>query len=86
MEDQERLRRLHDSYVWEVNAAVGEGRLDLVWQLADQYVDEALGLITIGEPTGCGRLDCAVCGAPRPAPRTLRRRRWLRRTRGSRAS
>ena len=35
MGDDERLRELHDTYAWEVNAAVGEGRLDLVSQLAD---------------------------------------------------
>ncbi|MCW2792266.1 MAG: hypothetical protein JWO76_1364, partial [Nocardioides sp.] len=41
MNDKEQLRELHDTYVWEVNAAVGEGRLDLVWQLADDYLDQA---------------------------------------------
>ena len=71
------LQELHDSYVWEVNAAVGEGRLDLVWQLADDYLDKALAMITVGEPTGCGHDDCAVCQRP-PAPPRSRRRRWSR--------
>ena len=86
MGDTEQLRELHDSYAWEVNAAVGEGRLDLVWRLADEYVDRALELITAGEPTGCGSADCAVCQRPRPAPSRSRRRRWPRRTRRTDAS
>lgn len=76
----EQLRALHDTYVWAVNAAVGEERLDLVWQLAEEYFDEALVLMTAGEPTGCGRADCAFCQMPRPAPPVHRRRRWLRRS------
>ena len=85
MYDNEQLRVLHDTYAWEVNAAVGEGRLDLVWQLADDYLDRALRLITDGEPAGCGRTDCAVCHRPRPAPAVPRHRRWPRRTRSSAA-
>lgn len=79
MGDDERLRELHDTYAWEVNAAVGEGRLDLVRQLADDYLDEALALMTAGEPAGCGRPDCAVCQGSRPervSRRRGRRRRW----------
>ncbi|MFL6132168.1 MAG: hypothetical protein ACJ72A_05180 [Nocardioidaceae bacterium] len=81
MDDIEQLRELHDSYVWEVNAAVGEGRLDLVWQLADQYLDEALRLVTDGEPTGCGRPQCAVCQRPRAARAGPRRHTWHFRSR-----
>jgi hypothetical protein len=55
------LRELHDSYVWEVNAAVGEDRFDLVCQLADDYMDRALRLMTAGESPSCGVPDCAVC-------------------------
>jgi hypothetical protein len=76
MGDNQQLRELHDAYVWEVNAAVGEGRLDLVWQLADDYVDEALALITGDETTGCGGAQCAVCQTPRPAHVRSRRSRW----------
>jgi len=65
MDDIEQLRELHDTYVWEVNAAAGEGRLDLVRQLADQYLDEALRLVTDGEPAGCG--DHSVPSANGPA-------------------
>jgi hypothetical protein len=78
MGDSERLRTLHDAYVWEVNAAVGEGRLDLVSRLADEYLDEALRLMTSGR-TACGMPDCAACQRPRPVPVVPRRRRWHRR-------
>ena len=83
MGDSERLRALHDRYVWEVNAAIGEGRLDLVWELADQFLDEALEYITGGEVTACARTDCAVCNRSRPTVAVPRRRRWSRRARGS---
>jgi hypothetical protein len=80
----EQLRELHDAYVWEVNAAVGEDRLDLVWRLADEYLDRALQLVTGDEATGCGRSDCTVCAraeAPRGAPPRGGRLRWRRRRR-----
>ena len=82
MSDNQQLRALHDAYAWEVNAAVGEGRLDLVWQLADDYVDEALRLITGDEAFGCGEATCAVCQRPRVAPARSRRRRWFGGDRG----
>ena len=83
MADQQRLRDLHDEYVWEVNAAVGEDRLDLVGNLADDYMDRALRLLSAGEPTTCGSPDCAVCTrSPDLRPPSRRRgsgrRRWLR--------
>ena len=83
--NREQFRALHDTYTWEVNAAVGEDRLDLVCELADQYLDEALELLTDGEPATCGRTDCAVCDGSRPAVVVPRRRRWSRRARGSAA-
>jgi hypothetical protein len=78
MFDAERLHELHETYVWQVNAAVGEGRLDLVSRLADDYLEEALRLMSADEPTGCGKPGCAVCLRPprHPVPR-LRRRGWL---------
>lgn len=80
MGDEKQLRELHDTYAWEVNAAIGEGRPDLVRQLADDFLDQALALMTAGEPAGCGRPDCAVCQGARPA-RAPRRRGWRRRPR-----
>ncbi len=49
--DNEQLARLHEAYVWQINAAVGEGRMDLVEELAEQYMEEALELMTAGSAT-----------------------------------
>jgi len=81
---EEQLRAMHDSYVWEVNAAIGEDRLDLVWHLADEFTDRALALMTADEPSGCEKADCVVCHPrghlPEPPPRRgLRRWMWGRR-------
>jgi len=38
----EELTDLHDSYVWQTNAAVSAGRDDLAANLAQEFVDEAL--------------------------------------------
>ena len=40
-----RLLLLHESYAWEVNAAVGRGEEHLIRGLVDQYSDEALRII-----------------------------------------
>jgi hypothetical protein len=72
------LRELHDAYVWEVNAAVGEDRMDLVWRLADEYTERALQLITATESPGCGRPDCAMCAQSNPVVAPPVRRGWLR--------
>ena len=39
------LARLHDEHVEQVNAAVGEGREDLLQELSDSYVEEAMTLM-----------------------------------------
>jgi hypothetical protein len=86
MSDTDLLRELHEAYVWEVNAAVGEDRMDLVWQLAEEYTDRALELMTAMESPGCGRPDCAICtGRPSPAD-VPTRRRWPWRARRGGAS
>ncbi len=41
-----RLTRLHDDHVERVNAAVGEGREDLLQALSDSYVEQAMALMT----------------------------------------
>jgi hypothetical protein len=81
-----RLRDLHEAYVWEVNAAVQEGRDDLIRRLVDDFAEEALRLITGEVENGaCGRRDCPVCGRARPGgtgtarPRARRRHGILRR-------
>jgi hypothetical protein len=40
------LARLHDEHVERVNAAVGEGRDDLLQELSDSYVEQAMSLMT----------------------------------------
>jgi hypothetical protein len=44
----ERLGRLYDDHVEQVNMALGEGRDDLVPALSDSYMDQSLRLITGG--------------------------------------
>ena len=41
----ERLRHLHEHYTWQINAAVAEGRMDLVRELSNDCQDEALALM-----------------------------------------
>jgi hypothetical protein len=79
MQQTARLRELHDDYVWKVNAAVAEGREDLVRRLSDEYVEEAVRILAEGSAAAgaaCGREGCEACVRPRPAP-PPRRRRWL---------
>jgi hypothetical protein len=71
------LARLHDSYAYSVNAAIGEGREDLARQLADRYADEALQLITGGEH------DEQVAAAVEPMVRGRVRAPWGRVLRGA---
>ena len=77
-----RLQDLHDDYVWQVNAAVGEDRPDIVRQLTSAYLDQALELLSAGEPAGCGRSDCPVCDRPPDSP-PARGRRAPRRLTGA---
>jgi hypothetical protein len=44
----EGLRRLYDEHVEQLNMALAEDRLDLVQELSDSYMDQALRLITAG--------------------------------------
>ena len=78
------LAELHDSYVWDVNAAVAEGREDLVRDLADDYFERSIRLMMGEQPPGCGRPDCVMCATLSPAPREApgaRRHRWWHRLR-----
>jgi hypothetical protein len=77
-EQTARLRELHDDCVWKVNAAVAEGREDLIQLLSGEYLELAVGILAEELPaTGarCGREGCGVCGAPRAAP-PRRSRGW----------
>ena len=44
----ELLRRLYDDHVEQLNMALSEDREDLVQQLSDDYMDQALRLMTAG--------------------------------------
>jgi hypothetical protein len=48
--ETQRLRELHEYYVWQVNAAVAEGRDDLVAELADDYLEVALAELAAARP------------------------------------
>jgi hypothetical protein len=39
------MTALHEHYVWRVNEAVAEDRMNLVQQLNEEYIEEALRLI-----------------------------------------
>ncbi len=83
MGEPDLLRELHDAYVWKVNAAVAEGRMDLVHEFAEEYTDEALRLMTSTGSPGCARLGCAICAGAgsRTGPPPRRRAFWRRRGR-----
>jgi hypothetical protein len=66
-DEDRRLRELHDEYAWEVNAAIEEGREDLVWRLVDDYLVRAMAEMTGAYENACERPNCAVCTRP-PAP------------------
>jgi hypothetical protein len=42
---QKSMTALHERYVWKVNEAVTEDRMELVQELNEEYVEEALRLI-----------------------------------------
>jgi hypothetical protein len=48
------LARLHDSYIWHVNAAVTAGHDDLARDLAEELPDEALDLSSATGRAGAG--------------------------------
>ena len=85
MGETDPLRELHEAYVWKVNQAVAEGRMDLVEQFSDEYTDEALDLMTSLQTPGCGRAGCVSCAGRGSTPTGPTRRRWFwRRLRSAR--
>lgn len=86
-DETQRLRQLHEEYAWRVNAAIGEGREDLVWKLSDAYLVEAMQTMMDERPSDCERPGCAICTPPpsagsRRASRRDRLRRWFAGGRG----
>ena len=51
----ERLRLLHEHYTWQINAAVAEGRMDLVRELTNACDDEALAVMLAAEDDTSGQ-------------------------------
>ena len=69
------LRELHDHYAWKVNAAVAEGRPDLIDSYCADYYDEAVRIMAGDRPAGAdARRDGGVT--------LLRRQTWWRRLLG----
>jgi hypothetical protein len=61
-QETRRLRELHETYAWQVNAAIGEGREDIVRQLCDDFLSEALEIMAAGQTAvPCTRPDCPAC-------------------------
>ena len=80
-DETERLRELHEDYAWQVNAAIGEGREDIVKRLSDEYLFKAMQMMA-GERlfTGQGSAPASLRSRSRGA-RILSRARWWRRRR-----
>ena len=67
-QETRRLRELHETYAWQVNAAIGEGREDIVRQLCDDFLSRALEIMSAGQTSvACLRPDCPTCAALGPA-------------------
>ena len=63
-EQTARLRELHEEFAWKVNAAVAEGREDLIRRYSGEYVEQAVDLLEEKSPTAggaCAREDCGAC-------------------------
>jgi len=77
-QETRRLRELHETYAWQVNAAIGEGREDMVRQLCDDFLSSALEIMAAGQTAvTCPLPDCPTCvtlgsdgtsGDPSPFP------------------
>jgi len=75
------LAELHDSYVWDVNAALAEGRDDLVRDLSDGYFEHSVRLMIGEQPPDCGRPGCVMClrSAAAPSVPVATHHRWWHR-------
>jgi hypothetical protein len=71
------------AYTWELNAAIGEGRQDLVAGLVDDYVAQAFPEMAgdrgpeSGWPSGSGGIGVALAAEPPPDPFRFRASRWI---------
>ena len=70
---------LRDHYVWQVNEAIAEDRMDLVEALNEEYVEESLRLILATAcPPSRARRRAARSASTGPRPRVYRR--WVTRS------
>jgi hypothetical protein len=61
-QETRRLRELHEAYAWQVNAAIGEGREDIVRQLCDDFLGQALEIMAAGQTAvACLQPGCPTC-------------------------
>jgi hypothetical protein len=61
-QETRRLRELHEEYAWQVNAAIGEGREDVVRQLCDDFLSQALDIMAAGQTSvACLQPGCPTC-------------------------
>ena len=65
-EEPRGLRELHEDYVWLVNAAIEEGREDIAWQLSDDYLVEAMELMTVEQTHTRGGDHGPTCTTSEP--------------------
>jgi len=72
-----RLRQLHDDYTWELNAAVTEGREDLIAGLIDDYLADALHEMELTRLPGQGFDQDTIRVRPH-ARSAMRRHHWWR--------
>jgi hypothetical protein len=80
-----RLRELHEDYAWKVNAAIAEGRDDLIDALCEEYADEAVRLITGTPPGGPSPPPSPPPPPPRFPPPAAPPSRWRSLLTGSRS-
>jgi hypothetical protein len=63
-QETRRLRELHETYAWQVNAAIGEGREDIVRQLCDDFLGQALEIMVAGQSAvTCLQPECPTCAS-----------------------
>jgi len=79
-DETERLRELHEDYAWQVNAAIGEGREDLVKRLSDEYLIKAMQMMA-GERLLTGERSAPANLRSQPRGARIFSRAWWRRRR-----
>ena len=76
--ETERLRDLHDAYIWELNAAIGEGREDLVAELVEDHLADAMHEMSGGHLTDLDFPQGAIRVRPHAGSAGRRHHWWAR--------